>query len=110
MSNIVDSLSDYIRAGFDPHNQLKEARSEIERLRADVESLNAEADRWMRDWKAAVVERQMWQVKAKSEQAYNARLREALEKITKGETAFANATVRKIIAIARAALAEQGEK
>lgn len=33
MSDIVDNLSDYIRAGFDPHNQLKEARSEIERLR-----------------------------------------------------------------------------
>lgn len=35
MSNIVDSLSDYIRAGFDPHNQLKEARGEIKRLNAE---------------------------------------------------------------------------
>jgi len=35
MSDIVDGLSEYIRAGFDPHNQMKEARSEIERLRAE---------------------------------------------------------------------------
>lgn len=39
MSDIVDNLSDYIRAGFDPHNQLKEARSEIERLRAEIARL-----------------------------------------------------------------------
>ena len=39
MSDIVDTLSDYIRAGFDPHNQMKEARSEIERLNAENERL-----------------------------------------------------------------------
>jgi len=39
MSDIVDSLSDYIRAGFDPHNQLKEARGEIERLNAEIARL-----------------------------------------------------------------------
>ena len=36
MSDIVDTLSDYIRAGFDPHNQMKEARTEIERLREHI--------------------------------------------------------------------------
>lgn len=44
MSDIVDNLSDYIRAGFDPHNQLKEARSEIERLRAENARLR---EAWM---------------------------------------------------------------
>lgn len=32
MSDIVDDLNHYIRAGFDPHGVMKDARAEIERL------------------------------------------------------------------------------
>lgn len=78
-------MSDYIDEAFDSddvwkkNGALRKASKEIERLRTEVESLDAEADRWMERWNTAVTERQLWQVKAEATLAENARLREALE-------------------------------